>query len=397
MVKVLIVSSYIYGKASANGLCAVNLRNAMNHADCEAYIVGYQCQDSFQYDEKEFTVNIDKCKPRLDKQNYARRMYALAKKCITPPINKAIVSRYLSKLIDLQETYHFDAIVGMYFPLETLNAAYLLKKKYTDLRLIVYELDSATDGIHSGGKLDWIYDISQSRWMKKIYNVADAVFVMRCHAAHVKTNYGKILQNRLNVVDLPLLQRTENSADCSIDKSTIDFFYTGILDSSYRNPSVLLDTFGQIESQSNWRLHFYSKGNCETFIRSFSDKDKRILQHGYVTSEELSRASKHADFFINIGNINSSSLPSKLIKYISCGKPIIHFSLQEDDICAEYLKHYSLALVIGKGTDIRDSAVKFEKFVRDTIHKRIPYEEIEQQYKENTPEYSVGRILRIIQ
>ena len=57
---------------------------------------------------------------------------------------------------------------------------------------------------------------------------------------------------------------------------------------------------------------------------------------------------------LSIGNLNPSQLPSKVIEYISTGKPVIHFVEIQDDPVLEIADEFSNLIVINKDSNIAD-------------------------------------------
>jgi len=174
-------------------------------------------------------------------------------------------------------------------------------------------------------------------------------------------------------------------------KKTTDFLYSGLLNSHYRSPQVLLDLFIRI-NDPNWHLYFYVRGDCKELLDIQSQNFQRIHYEGYVDVETLKTEQQSADFLINIGNAFSNSVPSKLISYFSFGKPIIHFKKQEIDVCEEYLRDYPLSLVIDERKDIEHNVMLLKRFVLDHLGQLVDNEYIKKKYKMNTPQYSAGLI-----
>ena len=396
MNKILILSSNCYGKTSANGLCALSIRNALINKGFEVDILGFiddtgvgGNQGDGEYD---IGVSYKECFQKQNRCLFGKiaNLFSLTFK---KPINQKVVKLFYEKTLSLSEKKQYDVIIAMYFLPELVEVGRRIKQTNQQIKFLIYEVDSSIDGINVKGLIQKISNHNTYRWLKRNYKIADAVFALRCHEKYIKKNFFKELVGKLVIVDLPLLQKKNTIVKKSRSGAAINLFYTGLLDSNYRSPNKMLEIF-KSSSITNLFLHFYSYGNCESIIRQESDLNSNIIQHGQVPSTELEKKMEDADLFINIGNSNSNSLPSKLVTYISCCKPIIHIKMQEKDICVEYLNKYPLALIIDPNSSY---AVKsFDSFILDNIGKNVEYDLIEKIFDECTPEFSAGEILKKI-
>ena len=113
------------------------------------------------------------------------------------------------------------------------------------------------------------------------------------------------------------------------DGSTFNIVYTGKLCHSY-GLDLLLDTFKQA-NRSNWRLLISGWGEMEDVVREFARDNSQVEYLGLLNSEELSQLRQQADVFVNpkLTSASTSSLafPSKIVEYLSTGKPVISTDL----------------------------------------------------------------------
>lgn len=396
MKKLLILASNCYENASANGICAKALNTALCEMGGQTYIIGYGDQTSVMDrggKQERFTVKQAELKKAPSSGLAAKfsLLISCIRRAISPALDDRIVRDYYNLALEIYKTYEYDAIVAILFPLEFTKAARKLKKGLLGVNYLIYELDSVTDGIQGGSRLNGLFQMAYKRYMRRQYAAADHVFIMQSHMEHVKKVYPRFL-DKFIVTDLPVLTehvfpKTGRRGD------EINFFYTGILDGGYRSPEKVLSVFESAADKPDWRLHFYSKGNCEEMIGAAARRDRRIAQHGYVPPEQLELAAADADFFISIGNASSNSVPSKLISYLSYGRPIIHFSLQENDPCLNYLEKYPLALIIRHDEQKEQCRKRLTDFAAQARGKSLSFAQVKGIYYMNTPEYSAKLIL----
>lgn len=384
--KVLIVSSFCYENASANGICARALYDGFLEKGCQTHMLGIG--DGKDLSETQHTVpDTSGKKLRFGRVSAAVK---LVKSFFTPTQDAVKVKRYYKKIKQLHEQYQFDLIIAMFFPLELVSAVAKLKKRSNDFDFVIYELDSVADGI-GGNKNSFAKKLSVAssiRWCRKNYSLADLVCVLKAHEAHAEQIYGKAFGKKMRIVDLPLLH--DNILPCTAaDRGQVNFVYSGELNTRYRPPHKLLEVLEMSRDLADWNLHFYSKGDCEDLLKAHAAADPRIHRHGYVSQEVLHKQYEVTDFFVSIGNTHSNSVPSKIINYISFGKPIIHFCLQDNDICEEYLNKYPLALSIKKGESAQSAAKRIREFVAQTQGCTIGFDGLCNAFPMNLPSFSV--------
>ena len=100
-----------------------------------------------------------------------------------------------------------------------------------------------------------------------------------------------------------------------------------------------------------------------------------------------------ADFLLNIGNTVTNQLPSKVLEYISSGKPIINIYKSEMCPTLNLLENYD-ALNIYEKEDLENSFKNLNKFLISK-HDNLSFEEIKKIYKEYTPEFVARQFLEI--
>ncbi|MBQ7822077.1 MAG: hypothetical protein IJ391_07330 [Clostridia bacterium] len=395
MKKILFLTSGYCGKSTANGLCTKVLAEEMIKNGTEVFVISAETDtDTEQPSDHIIPIIYTPKKPNVPKNYIARKFLALIKvfsALFAPEHKKELVSRIVAEAKNICFENSIDAVVSMYFPLVSLSAGYKLKKLFPTVKYMIYELDSVSDGIGVQGKWRKYVNYTYRRFLNTLYKKADLIMILKCHENHWRKEHPKHLL-KMQVVDLPLLYFPEMPVLPKHESNTVSFLYAGVLDHSYRSPKPLYDTFCKIGLELVWELNFYSKG-CEEFLKNAEQEIPGIKSHGYVDQKTLLDAIAQTDILISIGNAVSNSMPSKIITYITYKKPIIHFSLQENDICVEYLNKYPLALVIPYNSEPEDSTIKIVDFINELSLKTVTNEEILNNYRMNIPAYSAEIIL----
>lgn len=150
----------------------------------------------------------------------------------------------------------------------------------------------------------------------------------------------------------------------------IRLVFTGDLKRINRRPETLLAIFRHLQTMprgNRLELHFAgSVSQCaDAFHDVLPDINRTIYIYGTVPRVTAIQMTHEADILINIGYVGDYQLPSKLVDYVSTGKPIVNLAVIENDVSADYLSRYpaALLLTVQHPDDIRLAA--------EAIHQRL--------------------------
>lgn len=390
MSRILVVSSKSYEKARADGLCGKNLKEGF-HSD-DVFLLGYADIEgesllSRGNNEYEFFYH----KNNKKKNKYLKTV----KRLIRPEIDYELVERFEKNIETIINLENIDAIISIFFPLETVVAVANVKKKNPNLKTIQYEVDSSTDVEYYLSRLDKYY-ISAYKWyMKSLYACFDYVLVMNSHYKHVNKCYGNVLKDKLRRIDSPVLCGEKLRLNEKQDKSTVNFFYTGTFVDNTYSPEPFLQFFEINKDKHDWRLHFYSKG-CERMLNNAAASDSRIFLHGYVSTDELNEAIKNADIFLSIDSkFKPNSIPSKVFRFFDSNMPVIHFSHDKNVFVEEYMPKYPRGFVVYNNS-IKEQNSSALEFIEKVMNEQLPEMDAKDVFKMNTPEYSADLIKELL-
>lgn len=156
--------------------------------------------------------------------------------------------------------------------------------------------------------------------------------------------------------------------------------YSGALN-EINGISLLLESFSLILN-SNFRLWIFGDGPLSTLVEQAVMVDKRIIYWGKIANDQVKKYQKDATILINprISNnkITNYTFPSKLLEYMSSGRPVI--STRLSGIPKDYYNHLifleretpeDLANLIqkvylGETYDIENMGIKAKKFIEST-------------------------------
>src|SRR5690606_335842 len=118
-----------------------------------------------------------------------------------------------------------------------------------------------------------------------------------------------------------------------------------------RRPDVLLSLFRELLKTplaEKLELHFY--GDIKQCAHAFEENadllGRGVYVHGLVEREIANEAMLQADVLVNIGNQTDYQLPSKVIDYMSTGKPVINLAAIAADSSARLFQTYPSALLL---------------------------------------------------
>lgn len=404
---ILLMTDFFYPFPSANGVCMEEIAKEFLF---KGYKVHVLCFDLNNKIESEIVNNIyiHKVRPRVffrlkkffeqkKEKNFLDKIFIkliyLSHKLkkimffpLYPLTSPIVVYRYYKKALKIKNQYNIKIVVGEYVPLEAAITSALLKKKFTDIKSILYVVDSFSNC--TTAKKYKIIEFLNWKWEQRLYNNVDKVLNMKCHEKHHRLARYNFYKKKLEIVDIPLFN-LKNYKEINRVTDKIKIIYTGSLNGKDRNPEKFCDI---MEEFSNIEINFY--GN--KLINLEKKKYKNTNFYGKVTREKCLEEVNNANIFLNFGNKEADMVPSKLFEYISTGKCIIHLYYDEEDSCLEYLKKYGNAYLIKYNeTELRNKLYELfsnEKNLEKNL-KVVNKDILIQNFQKNLSSYTVKRIL----
>lgn len=356
---------YILGaykpKASANGICSENIIEQLIKGGHSVTVISNAARGVPEYSVQPDGVEVYRVKQRL----YLRlKEYGEIKSgsvigkvvlsvafCINklqlfftaaswPVISYSTVNRFKKAALKLCEKEKFDAVISVYTPIESLLAGFEVKKKHPEIKFYPYFLDSLAFGYgpkYFGKEKTFSRGIAIE---KKIFPSADKIILMKSSEDQQK-KYNSEFSDKLCFLDIPMLKQC-NTLQAKTVKfpDKIKLLFVGSISSAVRNPSPLVSALAKTKNE---RLYCEFVGNIdcpqkfETLKKAFGE---RLTFSAFMPHEQLCRKLNEADVLLNIGNLVSTMVPSKIFEYMSYGKPIISTYEIDNEPSAEYLRSY---------------------------------------------------------
>lgn len=249
----------------------------------------------------------------------------------------------------------YDALISVSLPYTGHLVGLAIKKQYLFLPWIVdigdpfaYMTETPQNNLRFFGRLNY-------RSENQVLRNANAISVT---AEAAKDKYAQVFPeaaNKLHVIP-PLFRPPGSSSARPIlfpAEGKIRLVFVGTLYRDIRSPETLLLLYSRLlktDLADKLELHFFgSIGDCGSLFDQYADLNgRKIFLHGLVERDTAMQAMKEADILINIGNRTIYQLPSKLIEYVSLGKPILNITNVEHDSSTDFLRLYPVVFGVTK-------------------------------------------------
>lgn len=288
----------------------------------------------------------------------------------------------------LHETYHFDAIVPIIIGYENVEAGVRFKQNHPEIKLIVYQLDPCGDNmLEKPGSLE-----GRLKLERDFLEYADTVITTPIIRKRFLELYPAELTDKVVEMEFPSLI-VKQYEDLSLQNTgPIKCLFAGNIYNGIRDPLYTLELFGSLEND-NIELHLL--GDCQTEIPK-ELKKPNIFFHNRVSISEVGKQMQEASILVNIGNKMTNQMPSKLVDYISTGKPIVN--VYKNDACPSipFLDSYDYVLNIKEQDNFERDSLKLKEFIVGNSKNRMAQERILEKYQNCTPKYCAEMISSII-
>lgn len=306
-----------------------------------------------------------------------------------PLRSSTLLKRYASTCVKLLKGCDEAVIIASYTPLEAVAALPLIKKKLPSVKIVYYSTDTLSNEQGNSGLLSAEKRTQMGqKWEQAIFSVCDLILIMECHKDHYYSDYYKAYQEKMRLVNFPLLNEPKGER-LKTEKTMV---YAGTLMRTLRNPQFACDTLLRVLPEADYEAVFMGSGDCDDIVNQAAEHSNGKLRFlGMQPYDIASEYIRSAGILLSIGNAESPMAPSKIYEYMATGKPIIHFYSWEQDPCLEPLKKYGNALLIK--TNEKKAKEQIQEFIQST--RELDFDEVADCFKSSTPEYSANFLAQI--
>ena len=399
MKKVLFVLGNYMPTPSANGICVDEIRKDFITQGVETFSLSCRQIKKQKNTTNDFFIKtpfLYRTLHNISNEGLIRKIFVSILRIIRnietvicyPFVNFSFKHKLYRKIDSLYKKYHFDVIVSVSYPRDAAYATFLFKKKHPDVKCVSYSLDPFVDERKHNHIKNEYFEKKAFKFEKQIVNYHDLVIVKKEHFDHYDLNYHDEVNKKVFFLGVPLFIK-RNLKKRDINK--IIAVYAGSLWPDLRDPSFIINLFKQ---SPDYELHIYTNAS-KSWLETLSDNVQNIKIFEPVCHEDLNQIFEQANILVNIGNSIDNAYPSKLIEYISYGKPIITTYKHDKDECKDIVERFSFGLAL-------DEKKKYNNFTKDVMdmlnnYSLRTYDELKNAFWEYTPEAVTKLVLRILE
>ena len=178
-----------------------------------------------------------------------------------------------------------------------------------------------------------IYSYLNKYYEKKFYQNASKIIFTHNEVAELHQNKFNIDRKKI-VIGYPIASLNEdkikNSMAFNYQDTPLKIGYFGAFTKSVREPNNYITSIANSlddEIEHKWYINKESKKHFSSIKNITSHQFLDILPRELALEIMISKM----HVLLSIGNFNKYQMPSKVIEYISLGKPVLHFAEIEDD------------------------------------------------------------------
>jgi len=258
----------------------------------------------------------------------------------------------------------YDLIVSVSLPFSSHIAAYILNKK-NKKKWIMDVGDPYTLKKDAPENNTILYGYLNKYYENKFYSLASKIIFTHEDAMSAHIDYFGIEKEK-TFIGNPISNFKEElfsrSLEYNYNSLPIKFGYFGVFTKGVRSPKNFMQYFKNIE---DIQIHWYVNDDSKNEI-IIHNNDLDSIFHSLVSRDEaLKLMSDSFHCLVSIGNLNSTQLPSKVIEYISTGKPVIHFCEIENDPVKNISKDFNNLFIVSEKTNREDLLNQLSSFYRN--------------------------------
>lgn len=303
-------------------------------------------------------------------------------------------------IIHFMENHIIDKLITISFPFLIHFTGLKVKRKYSNLEWIVYELDPYA--YNHTLRLKRVGFLFRFYLENKIFMTSDKIYLTHELYNQYSTNLFSKYKYKFKDIGIPLLRIKKNNSVSNRrnqENRKFNVVYLGSFYNKIRNPKFMLDVMKIVVSKNpHIYFHIYGPERDSNTNKYLLETENRIVFHGRVSKEKINEIINVSDIFINIGNSIDNQLPSKVLEYIATGKPIINFYNISADTSNNYLKKYPLALIVKENYAAKENvADKVTNFIIEKSDKNVEPKILYKIYYEDTIEMTISRFIKFLE
>lgn len=303
----------------------------------------------------------------------------------------------IKQLTAILKQYEIDAVINVCYPFEScLPILKYLEKNSRNFVWVIYMQDPFATNYY------YLYRYPMRdllEFQSKAFHTADKIIVASPIMKELKTVNTAVAPDKFQVLNFPKIARayrTVTEEDIGFDSHYINCVYVGRFNRDTRNPRFLFQLFKALEKDAI-RLHILGE-NRENWSEYLSGASDSIFFYGNRSKEVSMNAELNSNILVNMGNSVSNQIPSKLLEYISTGKPIVNLYKVENCPTLEIVEKYPICFNIHEnGADYEKTLRRLRYFCIKYRNVTIKYQFIKKIFYSSTVDYVSNEFLALLQ
>ena len=274
---------------------------------------------------------------------------------------------------------NYDIIISVSLPFTSHLCAYIIHKKieadwYMDIG------DPFSLKIKSPENNIFIYFYLNKFFERKFYKKASKIIfthneVAELHQAKFKIDHSKI------VIGHPIALVSEENINISKNFNykvkPLKIGYFGAFTNSVREPINYLNLIANTLNEDIEHVWYINK-ESKKYFSSVKNSPYHKFFDIVPRKDAIEIMVKRIHILLSIGNQNKYQMPSKVIEYLSLGKPVLHFAEIEDDPLYNYEGLFDNLKIIDNKTSKNEIDIYFENIKENKF--KIDLENLENQF-----------------
>lgn len=237
-----------------------------------------------------------------------------------------------------------------------------------------------------------------------VYQKANCIFCTPEQLPDYQIPAFQRVAGKIHPLPYPKLVRPKVQQACPIqfDPECINLLYLGTVYGDIRKPEALFKLFQHaVEIEPKLRLYIVGKkfgADANLYLTEYKAKLGGKLQcYSPIPPEQTMDLLLRADVLVNMGNTVRNQMPSKVVEYISTGKPILNISASETCNTLVVLKRYPLCFQCFSWPEETSVVAKeLVNFCQREKGNAIPWSEIEVLYDDLKLDQIARNFLQIL-
>ena len=146
--------------------------------------------------------------------------------------------------------------------------------------------------------------------------------------------------------------------------------YFGIFTEGIREPTNYLNSICK-DLEIDFHHYWYTNNESKKYFISYLNNKQHTFNNLVPRTEAIDLMINSMHILLSIGNTNTYQLPSKVIEYISLGKPVLHFAEISNDPMYKFQNLFSNLKIINRNTQKDDLHEFLQNFQLQTVKLNI--------------------------